>query len=150
MRPLLAIVALCVVLAGLAGCSGVKRINDRDLKPIDLPQLESMLDGRGDFSLGSVIGTRKSFVLIDVRSANAFAEGHIPGAISIPMPQLEAADPRLSGGTLIVYGQSFASKLSAVAAKKVMRFGLGSPVYDFRGGYDHWVDQGRATATAQP
>ncbi len=35
------------------------------------------------------------FVLLDVRSRDAFAKGHIPGAASVPLVELEALAARL-------------------------------------------------------
>jgi 3-mercaptopyruvate sulfurtransferase SseA len=48
---------------------------------------------------------RGEAVLIDVRSASAYAAGHIPGAINVPVPDLEsrAAEIRRMGRTAILY-----------------------------------------------
>jgi rhodanese-related sulfurtransferase len=40
--------------------------------------------------------------LIDVRSAAEFAVGHIPGAINVPMEQVEARTPDLGAGPLVM------------------------------------------------
>jgi hypothetical protein len=48
---------------------------------------------------------RGEAVLIDVRSASAYAAGHIPGAVSVPADQIErrAAEIRRMGRTAILY-----------------------------------------------
>jgi rhodanese-related sulfurtransferase len=37
-----------------------------------------------------------AFVLIDVRSRDAYEKGHIPGALSVPLESLDALAPRLN------------------------------------------------------
>jgi len=40
--------------------------------------------------------------MIDVRSASEFASGHIPGAINIPLPELESRKADLPSGALLL------------------------------------------------
>jgi rhodanese-related sulfurtransferase len=58
-------------------------------------------------SLDEALARRDSgqAVLVDVRSAAAFAEGHIPGAISIPAGEIPArvAELRKTGKLPILY-----------------------------------------------
>jgi rhodanese-related sulfurtransferase len=48
---------------------------------------------------------RGEALLIDVRSVSAYATGHIPGAINVPVPDIEsrAAEIRRMGRTAILY-----------------------------------------------
>jgi len=46
--------------------------------------------------------SRGEVVILDVRPAEEFAVGHIPGALSVPLDQLDAALSRLSRGARIV------------------------------------------------
>jgi len=47
----------------------------------------------------------KHFQLIDVRSTSEFAAGHIPGAINIPMDQIESRLADLSHGPIVLICQ---------------------------------------------
>ena len=44
----------------------------------------------------------KSFQLVDVRSSSEYASGHIPGAVNIPMDQIESRIPDLEHDVSIV------------------------------------------------
>ncbi|MBM3522404.1 MAG: rhodanese-like domain-containing protein [Alphaproteobacteria bacterium] len=87
------------------------------------------------------------FVLIDVRGPNAFARGHVPGAINIPHRELTAE--RLAGhppGTLfVVY---CAGPHCNGADKGALRLAeQGRPVKLMIGGVTGWIDEGFALAT---
>jgi phage shock protein E len=59
--------------------------------------LEKMTSGRGDL------------LLLDVRTAKEFAEGHVPGAVNIPHDELAARLPGLEaerGSDVVVYCRS--------------------------------------------
>ncbi len=77
-------------------------------------------------------------VVVDIRSANQFKDGHIQGARNIPGDQLEAGNERLAklkGKTLIACCDSGVS--SAAAARKLVELGFG-PVHNLRGGLGGW------------
>lgn len=65
-------------------------------------------------------------LLIDVRSAEEFAAGHIPGAINIPHDQIAARAPELaahkSDGTLILYCRSGRRTALAIDALEAQGF----------------------------
>ena len=87
MRFRLGILLLLAILATL-GCSesraGYPKISQRDL----VAQLD-----RGDSPL-----------LVDVRTRDEYVSGHIPGAVNVPLGELEARLPELDPGTdLVVY-----------------------------------------------
>ena len=44
----------------------------------------------------------KRFQLIDVRSPSEYATGHIPGAVNMPMDQVQSRLPDLDGGDAII------------------------------------------------
>ncbi len=63
-------------------------------------------------------------IVIDVRSPGEFASGHLPNAINIPLPEIEAAVPRRVKDTnkvLLLHCQS--GMRSGVATKKLKRLG---------------------------
>lgn len=78
--------------------------------------------------------------IVDIRQPNAFAAGHIPGAINIPMPEFPRRVPEHEWGNDIVVacpiGQS-----SIQAARLLESFEGVDPdatVASMAGGYDEW------------
>jgi rhodanese-related sulfurtransferase len=93
------------------------------------------------------------FVLIDVRSAEAFARAHVPGAINIPHAKIIAS--RMAGyapGTLfVVYCAGPHCNGAQRGAVRLARLGL--PVKIMIGGVTGWVDEGfslESAAAASP
>ena len=84
----------------------------------------------------------RGFVLVDVRSREAFDGGHVPGAIHIPHGQL--TEERLAeypADTLfVVYCAGTHCNASTKAAIRLAR--LGRPVKEMIGGSLGWVDEG--------
>lgn len=81
------------------------------------------------------------FRLIDARSDEAYAAGHVPGAISLPHARIDAdAVAALPDGLLVAYctGPSCngASKAAAALAAH------GRAVKEMLGGFDYWVRDG--------
>jgi rhodanese-related sulfurtransferase len=76
---------------------------------------------------------------IDVRSASEFAAGHIPGAVNIPMDEIESrlADLRLQRTTILIcQGGKRASMTSALLAGRIQDLRV------LTGGTDAWKDAG--------
>ena len=72
---------LLVLLVGLAGCGDSTPKppqNQNEVPRISPAQLKERLDGGEDV------------LVVDARSADQYAAHHIPGAISVPLPQVEA------------------------------------------------------------
>lgn len=80
-------------------------------------------------------------VLVDLRSANQFKDGHIVGAKSVPGDQL-AADPkaleRLAAKTLVLYCDNGAT--TAAALRTLARAGAKN-VFSLRGGLAAWKQE---------
>ena len=84
----------------------------------------------------------RGFVLVDVRSADLFAAGHVPGALHIPHSELTVA--RLSeyppDMLFVVY---CAGPHCNGADKAALRLAhLGRPVKKMIGGVEGWKDEG--------
>jgi len=82
-------------------------------------------------------------VLIDVRTEKDFDRAHLPGAISVPLDQLEARveELRAAGRTVIVYccGKWGAESAQAVA---LLRSQGVDDAHAVAGGFQRWVDAG--------
>jgi rhodanese-related sulfurtransferase len=77
-------------------------------------------------------------LLVDVRSANQFKDGHINGARSVPGDQIAggaAALEKLKDKTLIMCCES--GTASGAAARKLAQLGF-KQVYNLRGGLAAW------------
>lgn len=84
-----------------------------------------------------IMDSGKDYILLDVRTAEEFAESHIDGAILIPDNELGArAESELpdKNATILIYCRS--GNRSASAAKELIRMGYVN-VYDF-GGIMDW------------
>lgn len=114
--------------ATLIGVVSVPQVTAAGLTTIDGPQLETLMaDG-------------KKLIIVDVREAELFAAGHIPGAINIPY---DDAKPRivkeLSPQDRIIFvchGGPMGDELGTLLAGR----GYGS-VYNLKGGMKKWKGQ---------
>jgi hydroxyacylglutathione hydrolase len=84
--------------------------------------------------------------VLDVRSSSEWNEGHIPGAVNVPLAELTSRLSELRGRQPIVtYCQSGAR--STVAASVLRAAGI-VEVSNAEGGFDEWTRIGAATADA--
>jgi 3-mercaptopyruvate sulfurtransferase SseA len=72
------LLALIVVLAGCGSSASELPQNEVEVPRISPAQLKERLDGGEDV------------LVVDARSADQYAANHIPGSISVPLPQVEA------------------------------------------------------------
>jgi rhodanese-related sulfurtransferase len=79
-----------------------------------------------------------NLVVVDVREAQDFAKGHIPGAINIPKEQWDRAQGLAQDKTNVVYCYSQQCHLAANAC--VQFAGRGYPVMELEGGFEVWKD----------
>lgn len=125
-----------VLLVGLVlgGCQG-RSTSDKDLVLIEYDRvraLQAASEERRDSRL----------LIVDVRRPEQFAEGHIPGAVSIHLPDLTRHDDLLDKADhIVVYGQDWADARGPAGAKTLIQEGYGK-VYDFRGGVELWEARG--------
>ena len=84
----------------------------------------------------------RGFILIDVRSPEAFAKGHLPGALNIPRAGL--TERRLveydADALFVVYCAGPHCNGSTRAAIQLAQ--LGRPVKEMIGGITGWIDEG--------
>ncbi len=94
---------------------------------------------------------READVLLDVREADEFAAGHLPGAIHASRGLLEfklSASPEMSNRDLRVVLYCKTSGRAALAAQVMHEMGY-HQVSSIAGGYDAWVASGQAVVKPQ-
>ena len=103
-----------------------------------------------DLSVDLIAG-RADIVVIDARSPEAYAAGHIPGALSLPhRKMIREATARLDPAKVyVVYCDGIGCNGSTKGAYKLAR--LGFRVKELLGGLDWWRRDGHAIAiSAEP
>ncbi|MBA2662412.1 MAG: rhodanese-like domain-containing protein [Bradymonadaceae bacterium] len=95
--------------------------------------------------------SQEDFVLIDLHEPEHYQKEHIPGAINIPLSELERRAPvELSKNErLVVYGENHEAEASNKAATILEALGY-RKVSDFDGGLDAWKRAGFATEGNEP
>ena len=79
----------------------------------------------------------RDFVLLDARSEEEFAAGHLPGAISLPHQRIDADTvAALPEGLVVTYCWGPSCNGATRAAARLA--GLGRPVKEMIGGYEYW------------
>ncbi len=90
----------------------------------------------GPVELNSMIKENKKIVIVDVRAAKDYDEGHIPGAINLPKESWGGVRGLDKNKTNILYCYSQVCHLAARAAVEFSS--LGYPVMEMEGGMDAW------------
>lgn len=85
----------------------------------------------------------EKFRLVEVLSEENFKNGHIPGAINLPLDKLEVLAKEHLGktDTIVVYCGSYACQASTRAAKKLLEMGY-EKTLDFKAGKKGWSNAG--------
>ncbi len=128
---------LLFILCGsyIAGCEPKPKITDKNVVVID------------DVQVAEMIQNNDKLLIIDTRPDYKYRLGHLPGAVNIPLPELEPDDSRITPDKhIVVYGDGPRNTLSHAAAKKLLTSAK-LVVYDFRGGYELWTKNGRETVS---
>jgi rhodanese-related sulfurtransferase len=87
-----------------------------------------------------VLMAKRQALLVDVRNAQEFADGHIPGAINIPYGQASAQEEalRTEQRTIVIYCACVNESSAARAAVEFVGLGIPQPKA-LLGGWDEWV-----------
>lgn len=85
------------------------------------------------------------FVLVDVRSVEAWEQGHVAGAVHMPYRDIATRAPQeIPAGTpVVVYCWSPGCNAGAKGAVEFAK--LGYDVREMIGGYEYWVREGQPT-----
>ena len=90
----------------------------------------------GPVELDRMLESGDNIVVVDVREANDFAKGHIPGALSLPQERWDSLDGLGRDKTHIFYCYTQACHLAAQACVKFANRGY--PVMEMEGGFAAW------------
>jgi len=125
---LFSVVALLITL--FAGCDTAPKTSDKDIEHVDYQKVKEWIAASTD---------KRQLLLVDLRSASQFAAGHLPGAVHIPLGDLQASDSRFRKADRIVfYHESFTGLYADLAAKKLIAGGV-TNVSSYGGGYIDWA-----------
>ncbi len=106
------VIFLIIKLIGFLGRLGIKQIGPRELDQ------------------------KKGIMLLDVRSDREYSEGHIPGAVHVPLPEIGDRVKKLKKDKeLVVYCRN--GNQSIWAIKRLMGMGYKN-LYNLKGGYSAW------------
>lgn len=90
----------------------------------------------GPFELHEMIRMDENINIIDVRKAEDFASGHIPGAVSLPEGTWSTTFGMSKGKVNVIYCYSEACHLAANAAKYFAEHDFS--VMELEGGFEEW------------
>jgi len=108
-----------------------------------LRHLEEMVSEITVDDLKSKIKRSEIFKLVEISNPGDFVNGHIDGAINIPLDSLAAeANKRFRKfQQIVIYVQEAASSVGTVAAGRLQRLGFSNVVL-LRGGKEAWQNTG--------
>ena len=93
----------------------------------------------GPVELNRMIESRENHInIVDVRAAEDFAKGHIPGAINLPKDSWENPQGLSKDKTNVVYCYSQVCHLAANACLGFASKGF--PVMELEGGFETWKE----------
>jgi rhodanese-related sulfurtransferase len=115
-----------------------------------LAHFEGLLEFESDCSdVGTALATgHPGFVVLDVRSPQLFAAGHVPGAVSLPHGRITDRNlaPYPAGTLFVVYCAGPHCNGADRAAIRLAQ--LGRPVKKMIGGATGWLAEGLQLVTA--
>jgi rhodanese-related sulfurtransferase len=87
--------------------------------------------------VADVAASSEDLVLIDARSPEAYAAGHLPGAINLPHATIdEEAVAALPEGPVVAYCWGPSCNGAVKACRRLAELGL--PAKEMLGGYEYW------------
>jgi rhodanese-related sulfurtransferase len=124
-------------LALLSGCSGAKKVDERDISKISTGELQRLV--------AQASAEDGVLILLDARSEAAFREAHLPGARNLRPAQVDpelGKDPAISRHDhIITYGEHPNSPVAKALTKRLLSTRYkGVRLYD--GGVRSWKNAG--------
>ena len=116
---------VCLCLLGLAGCAQQEDNVENTYQQISAQEAKS------------IMGTEKEYVIIDARTEEEFAEGHIKNAILIPEYEIAArAEKELPDKDALILVYCRSGRRSKIASEELVKLGY-TNVKEF-GGIIDW------------
>ena len=114
-------------------------------KTIDPRDAREFFERKMQFTTGPVeldhqIADHADLVVVDVRAAEDFEQGHIPGAINLTRGKWSGAEGLSKEKPNVLCCYSHVCHLAAAAAVEFA--GLGYPVMEMDGGFEAWKENG--------
>ena len=88
------------------------------------------------------------FVLLDSRSGEAWAQGHVPGAVHLPGREIEARAPVELDRSVPVVTYCWGPGCNGATRAALALTRLGYRVREMIGGFEYWVREGLPVETA--
>ena len=130
--------AAAILTLAAPGCDSQVKVSDLNVQDLDYASVNELQTNP------KMIKKMGPVVLLDIRPEQAYQQGHIPGAVNIPLSHIVGLDDRLANArTIVIYGGGWDDPLAPVAWKKMRSLGY-EGLYTFRGGVKEWVGQGRS------
>ena len=113
------------------------------LRPVDPVKAKRFFEDKVTFTTGPIevdhlIKEDEDINIVDVRAAEDYEEGHVPGAVNLPQEKWETLDGLERDKTNVLYCYSHVCHLAAKAAVEFA--GRGFPVMEMDGGFKAWKD----------
>lgn len=141
-RQVSALIATCCVLAGFTlsvGCAS--KTSDSSLVFLNPNEgIDAVREQRRMMGLAKP----SSGVWLDPRTDKEYREGHIPGAVHLPMQRIREEHNALREySVIVVYGSDYNSPRATAASKTLLELGY-DDVRTLRGGLKAWTDAGHS------
>lgn len=144
MRALCRIGLLSLIVALATGCSN--KASDKSLQFVKVDEAQRLASGER-----SLIGGKREAAYVDARTAQDFAAGHIPGAISMPFERVTHESHRLRDyGVLIVYGADYNDARANGMSKRLKELLKSRDIRTLDGGVRAWTSAGNELETSAP
>lgn len=113
------------------------------VKPNDPVQAKDFFQHKMQFTTGPVelnrmLDEKQDIVIVDVRDAEDFRKGHIPGAVNLPQDRWQSFEGLKKDKQNVLYCYSHVCHLAAKGAVKFAEAGY--PVMEMDGGWKAWTE----------
>lgn len=137
-RPLLTLAAAIALIGGLSGCSTGAAVTDS--APDAVAEVDS--PGRVGVAEFAKVLEQKGIQILDVRTPTEFADGHIAGALNIPIQQPDFIQRVAQLGPKAAYAVYCRSGQRSKSAVRQMQGAGFAHIYELASGTNGWTAEG--------